>query len=129
MAIDTDDEELEPPGLVASLLDFSFSEFVAPRLLKLVYGMMLLLVAVVGVLAVLRTLDLMFSPYGGVFGGLLGLFFAGIGMILGIVGSRVWVEVTIALFRVAENTGELVKLGKRKPVAAAVKPPVAVKTG
>lgn len=90
-------------GLLDALFDFSFTEFVTTRLLKVVYGLSIAgwaiwaLVVAAGSLAVFRY---------SVLKGLGGLFLAAGVFIAGTVGSRIACELTIVAFRIADHAAE-----------------------
>ena len=93
-------------SLISSLFDFSFSSFVTTKFVRLIYALLLL---VNGFLAI--TVGLAFFP--------LGLVLAPIGFLLGAAFARVGLEVTIVLFRIAENVQELARLERRERVEVA----------
>lgn len=98
-------------GFFGSLLDFSFSSFVTPKVIKVLYGLQIALCA-------LGTLGFMYSQferanrmsmysYGSSSEAYLSMLFAPIGFCVAVLFSRVMLEVTIVLFRIAENLGEI----------------------
>lgn len=97
---------MQNKGFLGSLFDLSFSEFVTTRIIKLLF----ILAILVSGLSALFILIRMFSVGFG--RGLLGLIVAPILFLLSVLISRIWLEVVIVLFRIAENTGRLVDQGK-----------------
>lgn len=98
-------------GFVASLLDFSFSSFVTPKVIKVLYALQIVLCA-------LGTLGFMYNQYeranrmsmysyGSSSEAYLSMLFAPIGFCIAVLFSRIMLEVTIVLFRIAENLGEI----------------------
>lgn len=69
---------------------FFFDSMLTPKIITFVYWLML-----VGFL--FSGLSIMFSGYGGG-------FFSGLGLIVGgAIGSRIWCELLIVLFKIHEN--------------------------
>ncbi len=103
--------EPEPSGFISSLFDFSFSEIITIRLLKLIYGLMLALIGLGTLIslggAVMTMIRISFIS------GIMSIVVIGVGTFLAIISARVWMEILIVIFRIADNTAELVKLGKR----------------
>lgn len=69
---------------------FFFDSMLTPKIITFVYWLMLFGTVVSG-------LGAMFTEYGGG-------FFAGLGIIIGgAIGSRIWCELLIVLFKIHEN--------------------------
>jgi len=83
-------------GLVENLMDFSFQRLVTPRLLKLLYGIHLLIGLVVAIWFVFTGFQTSTSN------GLLALVLGVPAMLLWIVYCRIAVELLAAVFRAAE---------------------------
>ena len=76
---------------------FSFEEMITPRLIALIYAMMLLTIVVTGIGG-------MFVPFGLSFWGILrGAFI----IVLGALVARVWCELLIVIFKINENLHKL----------------------
>lgn len=94
-------------GILAALFDFSFENFITSKLISLLYG----LAMVVGALI---SLGIGLSGFSD-------SFIKGIGTIvvavlfffIYVMYSRVVLEIMVVIFRIAENTGELVRLEKK----------------
>jgi hypothetical protein len=102
-----------------ALFDFSFSEFVTPKIIKILYVIALILVG----LASLGFMIAMFSQGGGWI--LLGLLFAPIMFVLYVIFVRVGYEILIVLFQIAENTRDMAWAltgGRKAPSAAPAQP-------
>lgn len=101
---------MEPKGFLGSLLDLSFSEFVTTKVIKVLYVLLLVLIGLGIFFGFITGLITMFSDS----------FFTGVGlMIASLVGGLIYVifarismELIIVVFRIAENTSELVRLKK-----------------
>jgi Domain of unknown function (DUF4282) len=83
-------------GLIANLLDFSFQKLVTPRMLKLLYGVHLLIGLVAAVWFVFSGFQASTSN------GLLALVLGVPAMLLWIVYCRIAVELLAAVFRAAQ---------------------------
>ena len=95
-----------PRDSSGSLFDFSFTSFVAPKIIKFLFVLLIILV----ILAALGMI------YMGLQAGTMGLvlvILAPIGAFLYLLIGRVWLEVMMVLFRIAENTGEIAKNSRR----------------
>ena len=85
-------------GLFAALLDFSFTELVTTRKIKLLYSILLAIGVVVALFAVFKAMQE--SPAEGV----LALIAAAVGLFLWTLFVRVLLEALLAHFRIAANT-------------------------
>ena len=91
-------------GFLGSLFDMSFTEFVTTRIVHILY---IIAIALSG-LAALGALATGFAS-GSVGGILAGLIVAPILFVFWVLCARVWLEVIVVAFRIAENTGRLVE--------------------
>ena len=96
---------MEQKGLIASLFDLSFTEFVTTRIVKFLY-ILGILAAGIGGLAIVAS---GFSSGSGA-AGAASLIVAPLAFLGYVMAARIWLEVVIVLFRIAENTGRLVEL-------------------
>jgi hypothetical protein len=93
----TGNQSTASSGFFGALFDFSFSEFITTKLLKVIYG----LAIVAGALPALGAIVLAFRQS----------FFQGIGMsvaaailyVIFVSVIRLWLEMTIVIFRIAEH--------------------------
>ena len=98
-------------GFFEALYDLSFQSFVTPRIIRIVYVISLLLVALWSLVFLISG----FLPSYGLLGSsgpsLLGIFLHTIGafvvFLLGSLGARISLEFLMAVFRIAENTESL----------------------
>ncbi|MCA9935646.1 MAG: DUF4282 domain-containing protein [Ardenticatenaceae bacterium] len=103
----------DPKGFFAALLDFSFSEFITTKLVKILYGLLLIIIAIAFLGGMVSAVVSIFSRGG---------FLRGLGLLCGtpiialiyIIMARAWTELIIVIFRIAENTTELAEQGRRK---------------
>jgi len=95
-------------GFFGSLFDLSFTEFVTTRIIKLLF-IVGIVAAGIGALAILGGA----IAAGGFLRIVLGLVLAPVAFVLYVLLVRVWLELIIVAFRIAENTGRLVEQGNR----------------
>jgi len=84
-------------GLLGSLLDFRFESFVTPKIIKVIYFLMLLGVAVSSLLFLITSIS------SGVIGLVIGLVGAPILLVIGAVLARVYVEIIMLAFKMLET--------------------------
>ncbi len=97
---------MENKGTIGLLFDLSFSEFVTTRMIKFLY-----VLGIVG--AAIGSLTFLVAGFsGGFFKGLLFLILSPLVFLLWTLGARIWCELIIVAFRIAENTSRLVEQGK-----------------
>lgn len=91
----------EPSKFFSALFDFSFTEFITTKLIKVLYGIGI-------VISGLSALSWIVSGFAGSFGkGLLFLILSPIVFIIGVILTRVWLEIIIVVFKIAENVGKI----------------------
>jgi len=94
-------------SLVSLLTDFSFSKFVTTRIVKFLYVLSIVLAG----LSALGILVGGMSRGGG--GAVVSLFLAPVAFVVMVLASRVWLEIVVVVFRIAENTAAVARaLGK-----------------
>jgi len=95
-------------GFFGSLFDLSFTEFVTTRIIKFLF-----VLAIIG-----SGIGALILLIGGITGGgaqaFVSIILAPIVFFLYVLLARIWLEVIIVLFRIAENTGKLVEQSKNK---------------
>ena len=104
-------------GFFGTLFDFSFSTFVTTKLIKLLY----ILVIAFGALSCIS-----FGARGVIYGGLGGivsLVLAPVVFFLWVLIGRVWLELIIVMFRIAEDVGKLAAQGGPAQPAEGTAPP------
>ena len=94
--------DTQSTGFFQALFDLSFREFITIRIIKFLYivGIVCCGLAAVGLLAA----GLM---QGGV--GILSIVIAPIAFILWVISLRVWLELVIVVFRIADNSEIIAK--------------------
>lgn len=80
-----------------TLFDFSFSEFVTIKIIKVIYGIGILIAAIAALLIIINGFSSSF------FVGILAIIFSPIVFIIYTILVRVWLEVVIVLFRISED--------------------------
>jgi hypothetical protein len=88
-------------GFFGALFDFSFSQFVTARLVRLLYAIGVLVGVVVALAAIARGFD---ASAGA---GVVALIVAPLIFLLVVIIARVWLELIIVVFRIAEYLGEM----------------------
>ena len=105
-----------------ALFDFSFSEFVTTKIIKILYVITIIIAALVW----LGFLVAMFASGNGIWGILAGLIGAPIGFVLQVVFTRVGYEILIVVFGIAEHTRDMAWAltgGRKAPAAGPQFPP------
>ncbi len=89
-------------GFVGSIFDFSFSNFVTSKIVKIIYVLALILICLFGV-------GIFFS--GLARGNVAGFVTAFIGtplyLVIAVLYARVFCEILIIIFKISENLGEI----------------------
>lgn len=95
-------------GSIGILFDLSFSEFVTTRVIKILF--------IIGILfAALGALMVIIAGFNNGWGvGILALLLSPLVFLLYVLLARIWCEMIIVIFRIAENTARLVDQGKRE---------------
>lgn len=89
-------------GFWEALFDFSFSKFVTVELVRVLYVVAIIFAALGAVGAVLGA----FINYG-ILMGIFSAAMAVVGFVLTVLVARVWLEVFVVLFRIADYTREI----------------------
>jgi hypothetical protein len=97
---------MQDQGSFGLLFDLSFTEFVTTRVVKILF--------VIGVIcAAISALSFIVAGFGASFiRGLLFLLLSPAVFLIGVVLVRIWCEMVIVIFRIAENTGRLLEQKK-----------------
>jgi len=91
-------------GFIGSLFDLSFTEFVTTRIVKILYILSIIGSGMMGIALIIGG----FAAESGA-AGILSLILGPVVALLYILTARVWLELVIVIFRIAENTGRLVE--------------------
>jgi hypothetical protein len=109
---------MEEKGFFASLFDVSFTSFVTVRLIKVIYVITLVLIGLAALVFVVAAFA--DSVGAGVF---VLVIVAPLLSLLYVIYARVLLEIVMAIFRIAENTGQGVSLLRAQAAGASVAPP------
>ncbi len=102
----------EGRGFLSSLFDLSFTSFITTRLIKLLYGMLIVLAAVTA-LAIGSGLSIAAAAIGGRFLAMLAfLAVTPIVFLVNVIVARVMLEGAIVFFRMAEHTAQIARQGR-----------------
>lgn len=95
-------------GFVAGLIDFSFTNFIATKVLKVLYGIWLLAAGLGVLVGLYGVVDTMFlNKYSSFAQGLVQLIVLPFALAAWVVIGRVYFELLIVIFRIAENLTEI----------------------
>ena len=98
-----------------SLIDLKFSRFITAYLVRIIYVIMLVLILLGLIGAVISGLFTMFTGRSGILVGLGTICLSPFVTVLYIILARVWTELIMVIFRIAEDLHELVEM-KRKGI-------------
>lgn len=90
-----------PKGFITSLFDFSFTEFITIRTIRILYG---ILIALAGI-AALYFIVTGFRASAAM--GILYLILSPLLFFLDVIIVRIWLEIVMVIFRIEENTRKL----------------------
>jgi len=108
------------PAFVAGLFDFTFTNFVTTKVIKVLYGIWLLGVVGLILFGLYSSVYQMFFAYrSDIISGLLALILTPIAAGLYLILGRVYFEIIIVLFRIAENLMEINRKTKDASTPAA----------
>lgn len=96
------------PGFVGGLFDFSFTNFITTKVIKVLYGIWILGCVALVLAGFFGAISQWFFSYRArILEGLVMLVLTPIAAALYLILGRVYMEVLIVLFKIAENLGEL----------------------
>ena len=98
---------MDTQGFLGSIFDLSFVEFITIRIIKLLF--------ILGIIfAAIGTLLLIVTGFSnGIGAGILSLILSPLIFLVYVLVARIWCEMIIVIFRIAENTGRLVDRGSQ----------------
>ena len=91
----------EKKGFLGALFDFSFSEFITIKLIKILYILGIIFSTIVAIIFIVSG----FNISTGV--GIIFLILSPIIFLLYVILIRIWLEIIIVVFKIAENTKQL----------------------
>jgi hypothetical protein len=95
-------------GFVAALFDFSFTQFVSEKLVKVAYVFALLLIFFGIVYSVVMSFASSF------WSGIWSIIFAPVVFIVAATLIRVWLEFVVVVFRIADHVGNIAETTKKE---------------
>ena len=95
-------------GFFGQLMDFSFTEFITTKIIKVLYGLSIFIAAVFTILVIVGA----FSD--SVASGVILLVLSPLWFLLCVTVSRIILEMVMIAFRIAENVGYLAKQQQRE---------------
>jgi len=95
-----------------AIFDFSFTNFVTTKLIKLLYAISLVFIVLGFFAMVIGAFAAMINDSIGT--GLAMLCFSPFLLVIYVLLARVWSEFIIVIFRISENMSELVEQGREK---------------
>ena len=104
---------MDSKGFLESLFDFSFTSFITTRIISVVYGLLIAAGALVALSMIIGALR------GGAFPLILAIIAAPFVFLLYVVIARVYCEVIIVLFKIADNTAILAGRQEEPPAPPA----------
>ncbi len=105
-------------GFLVALFDFSFSEFITARLIRLLYALMLFMLGIFMVVWIIGG----FAE--GLGRGVLNLVLSPLVFLLSAIVVRIYLELVMVIFRIAEYLGQLVALVERRDKETPMEPPL-----
>ena len=92
---------MENKGFLATLFDLSFGEFVTTRVIKVLFILGVVFSGIGAFMVILAGFR------GGALTGIVALLLSPVVFFLYVLGTRIWCEIIVVLFRIAENTGKI----------------------
>ena len=92
---------MDAKGFLGSVFDFSFTHFVTTSIIKFIFILLMIFAG----LAALAFIGIGFKQGTGT--GFVFLLLAPVIFFIYVVFARIWCEIIIVLFRIAENTGRI----------------------
>jgi ABC-type uncharacterized transport system permease subunit len=90
-----------PKNFLEALFDLSFSDFVTTRLIKVLYILGIVVAAVSAIMTLLGGIQ------AGAAAGLVAVLLAPVMFFVAVIALRVWLELVIVIFRIAETLREI----------------------
>jgi hypothetical protein len=91
----------ETKGVVGTLMDLSFSEFITTKIVKLLYILGIILVGLSSAVYIVGSFTRGFAA------GIISLIIGPIMFTVGVIWTRVWLELIIVIFRIAGHTAKI----------------------
>jgi len=88
-------------GFFDSLFDFSFSSFIATKMIRILYALLILFSALAALVLIVKGFSM------GLWKGLASLVISPLLFLLYVILGRIWLEALIVFFRIAEHVAEI----------------------
>lgn len=98
----------EAASSFSSLLDFSFNSFITVSIIKILYILGIIANVIVGLSVIVSGFSQGFGP------GVLSLILAPIVVVLGIIFTRIYLELIVVIFRIANNTSIMAQASENR---------------
>jgi len=106
-------------GFLGSLFNLSFTEFITTRVIKVLFILAIIFAAIAALVMIVSGFA------GGVLSGIVLLIISPILFLVYVILARVWLELVIVIFRIAENTGRMADQNPGAAAAPTSEPPPA----
>lgn len=97
---------MEAMGFFGTLFDFSFSEFLTPKIIKILYAIGLVLAAIGALVFIVA------GFHRGAGAGIIFLIISPVVFVLYALGVRIYLEILLVLFRIAGRVDEIASRSK-----------------
>ena len=104
-------------GFLGNLFDLSFTEFITTRVIKVLFILAIIFSAIAAIAIIIS------GFVGGALQGIVLLVILPILFLVCVILARVWLELVIVIFRIAENTGRLAEQGQGAAAPPTSEPP------
>ncbi len=95
-------------GFFGQLFDFSFTEFVTTRIIKVLFGLAIFFSVVIAIIIIVSAF------YDSTAAGAVALVLSPLWILLCVVVARVILEIVVVMFRIAEHVGDIAKQQQEK---------------
>ena len=115
-----------PKGFFKALFDFSFTSYVTPKIIKIIFGLVVIVAAVIALVIIIAGFEVNIAA--GIFALII---LAPLAFLFYVIIYRVLLEVVMAVFTIAENTTRMVApagsitVGPAPPTGYSASPPAA----
>jgi hypothetical protein len=97
--------EDQAKGFFGKLFDFSFNTFITPTIIAIIYGILMVFAGFGAIAAIVQGFRI------GWFAGIVAIILSPIFFILFLIAYRIWLEVVVVLFKIADDLDAIRKRG------------------
>ena len=94
---------MEDKGFFGALFDISFSSFITPKIISVLFVIFMILSGLAALVMIIT------GFMGGIVNGLVAVVLSPIVVFLYILFARIWLELVVVMFKIAENTDKMVE--------------------